>query len=103
GSFAFLLGGALLAYVCWLATTLLGHQLGSVIDDPTKYGLDFAFTATFLALLLGMWRGKLDLIPWLVGALSAVISAKLIEGSWYIMIGGIVGSFAGAIVDQVRK
>jgi 4-azaleucine resistance transporter AzlC len=103
GSFAFLLGGALLAYVCWLATTLIGHQLGSVIDDPTTYGLDFAFTATFLALLLGMWRGKLDLIPWLVGALSAVISAKLIEGSWYIMIGGIVGSLAGAIVDQVRK
>ena len=102
GTLAFLLGGGVLAYVCWLATTVIGHTLGSAIDDPTKYGLDFAFTATFLALLLGMWKGKGDLIPWLVAALAAVISAKLIPGSWYILIGGIVGSLAGAVSDRIR-
>lgn len=103
GTLAFLLGGGVLAYVCWLATTVIGHTLGSAIDDPTKYGLDFAFTATFLALLLGMWKGKGDLIPWLVAALAAIISAKLIPGSWYILIGGIVGSLAGAMSDRIRN
>lgn len=102
GTIAFLFGGAVLAYVCWMATTVLGHTLGSFIDDPRRYGLDFAFTATFLALLLGMWKGKFDLIPWLVAALAAIISARLIPGSWYILIGGCVGSFAGAIADKVR-
>ena len=100
GTVAFLLGGGVLAYVCWMATTVAGHTLGSVIDDPTRYGLDFAFTATFLALLLGMWKGRADLVPWLVAALVAIVSARLIEGSWYILIGGIAGSLAGAIAER---
>ena len=103
GTVGFLLGGGVLAYCCWMATTVIGHTLGSAIDDPSKYGLDFAFTATFLALLLGMWKGKGDLVPWIVAALAAIISAKLIPGSWYILIGGIVGSLAGAIAERLRK
>lgn len=102
GTIGFLLGGGVLAYVCWLATTMLGHTLGSAIEDPRTYGLDFAFTATFLALLLGMWKGRGDIVPWLVAALAAIISARLIPGSWYILIGGIVGSLAGAVADRVR-
>ena len=102
GSLAFLLGGGVLTYVCWMATTITGHLIGAVIDDPVRYGLDFAFTATFLALLLGMWKTRADLLPWGVAALSAIIAAKLIEGSWYILIGGIVGSLAGALADRVR-
>jgi predicted branched-subunit amino acid permease len=85
-----------------MAATIIGRLLGSAIDDPTKFGLDFAFTATFLALLLGMWKGKADLLPWLVAALVAIISARLIPGSWYILTGGIAGSFAGAIAERRR-
>jgi len=102
GTIAFLLGGGVFAYVCWLATTMIGHTLGSAIADPRSYGLDFAFTATFLALLLGMWKGKSDIIPWLVAAVAAIISARLIPGSWYILIGGLVGSLSGAIADKMR-
>ncbi|MFP9138675.1 AzlC family ABC transporter permease [Devosia sp. XGJD_8] len=102
GSIAFLLGGGIFAYVVWMAMTVTGHVLGSAIDDPSRYGLDFAFTATFLALLLGMWRGKGDLVPWIVAALAAIVSAKLVGGSWYILIGGIVGSLAGALAERRR-
>lgn len=102
GTAAFLLGGGVFAYVCWLGTTLLGHSLGSFIDNPARYGLDFAFTATFLALLLGMWKGKADLVPWITAALAAIVAAKLIEGSWYILVGGLVGSFAGAVSERMR-
>ncbi|MGV8855734.1 MAG: AzlC family ABC transporter permease [Devosia sp.] len=102
GTLAFLLGGGVLTYSCWMATTVIGHGLGSAIDDPARYGLDFAFTATFLGLLLGMWKSRADLLPWTVAALSAILAAKLIEGSWYILIGGLVGSLAGAIADTVR-
>lgn len=102
GTVAFLLGGGVLAYLCWMATTVLGYSLGSAIDDPSKYGLDFAFTATFLALLLGMWKGRGDLVPWIVAALAAIISARLVPGSWYILIGGVVGSLAGAVAERLR-
>jgi 4-azaleucine resistance transporter AzlC len=102
GNVAFLIGAGLVAFAVWMASTVTGHVLGSAIDDPSKYGLDFAFTATFLALLLGMWKGKGDLLPWAIAALAAIVSAKLIPGSWYILIGGIVGSLAGAIFDRLR-
>ena len=102
GTVGFLVGAGIIAYTVWMASTVTGHVLGSAIDDPTKYGLDFAFTATFLALLLGMWKGKGDLVPWIVGALAAMVSARLVPGSWYILIGGLAGSFAGALFDRLR-
>lgn len=102
GSAAFLLGGGAMAWLSWMASTLSGRLLGSGIDDPTRWGLDFAFTATFLALLLGTWRGRGDLVPWIAGALCAVIAARFIPGSWHILIGGLAGSFAGAVWDTTR-
>jgi 4-azaleucine resistance transporter AzlC len=103
GTPAFLLGGGVLAWCCWMTSTVTGRVLGSVIEEPSRYGLDFAFTATFLALLLGMWKGKGDLLPWLVAALVAIVSARLVPGSWYIVLGGLAGSLAGAIAERTRR
>ncbi len=103
GSVAFLIGTGVLSWFAWMGSTLCGRVLGAFIEDPTRYGLDFAFTATFLALLLGMWRGRGDLIPWIVGALAAILTSKLIEGNWYIIVGGLVGSFAGALAETIRE
>lgn len=103
GSVAFLIGTGVLSWFAWTGSTLCGRVLGAFIDDPTKYGLDFAFTATFLALLLGMWRGRGDLVPWIVGALAAILTSRLIEGNWYIIVGGLVGSFAGALAETIKE
>lgn len=103
GSVAFLIGTGVLSWFAWVGSTLCGRVLGAFIDDPTRYGLDFAFTATFLALLLGMWRGRGDLVPWIVGALAAILTSRLIEGNWYIIVGGLVGSFAGALAETGRE
>ena len=102
GTAAFLLGACLVAYAVWMGSTVTGHVVGSAISEPAQYGLDFAFTATFIALLLGMWKGKADLVPWLVGALAAIVATRLVPGSWYILVGGLVGSFAGAVADRWR-
>lgn len=102
GSVAFLMGGGVLAWISWMSTNLIGYGLGSAIDDPARWGLDFAFTATFLALLLGMWKGRGDIVPWLVAALAAIGTAQFVEGSWHILVGGVAGSLAGALVE-VRK
>ena len=83
------------SWISWAGSTLLGRLAGAFIDDPTRYGLDFAFTATFLVLLLGMWKGKTDIVPWAVAAASAILTAKLVPGNWYIIVGGLLGSLAG--------
>jgi 4-azaleucine resistance transporter AzlC len=103
GSVGFLVGAGVLSWLAWMGATLTGRVLGAFIDDPARYGLDFAFTATFLALLLGMWRGRGDLVPWIVSALAAIVSSRLVEGNWYIIIGGLTGSFAGALAETLKE
>ena len=86
-----------------MGSTLVGRLLGAFIDDPTRYGLDFAFTATFLALLLGMWKGRSDLDP--LDRRGAGRHRRLAADR-----GQLVhhrrrprGSFAGALAETMRK
>jgi 4-azaleucine resistance transporter AzlC len=99
GSLAFLVGAGVACWIVWAVSTLFGRLAGAGLTDPARYGLDFAFTATFLALLMGMWRGRADLAPWLVAGLVAVLAARLVPGQWHILAGGLCGSLAGALVE----
>jgi 4-azaleucine resistance transporter AzlC len=102
GSPAFMLGAGALAWIAWVGATMAGRLLGAAVSDPAAYGLDFAFTAVFLALLFSMWRGRGDLVPWIVGALVAIVVARLVPGQWYVIAGGIAGSLAGAVAETWR-
>ena len=100
GGAAFMLGAGTLAWVAWVSSTLTGRMLGAIIDDPTIWGLDFAFTATFLALLASMWKGRGDLVPWLSGGTIAIAVAAVVPGTWYIIAGGLGGSLLGALLQH---
>ncbi|MBV9522855.1 MAG: AzlC family ABC transporter permease [Alphaproteobacteria bacterium] len=94
---AHLLGGGVLVYLAWMLSTAAGSALGTLIADPARWGLDFAFTAAFLAMLVGTWRGSRDLGVWLVAAVAAVAASRLFPGQWYILAGGLAGSLAGVV------
>jgi 4-azaleucine resistance transporter AzlC len=96
---AFLVGSGLPLFVAWFSATMIGGNLSTAIPDPARWGLDFAFTATFVALLVGMWQGKANLWPWGVAAVVAMITAQWLPGPWYIVLGGLAGSLVGAIRD----
>lgn len=91
----FLLGCGLVFWFFWTTGSTLGYLVGDLIPDPTRWGLDFAATAVFLALLTGMWRGRHDLLPWLVAAGVAIAAARWLPGQWYIVLGGLTGSLVG--------
>ena len=91
-STSFLFGGGLCVLSAWCAGTLIGHRLGAVVQNPEAYALDFAFVAVFTALTVSLWRGRRDLLPWLVAAGVAVCAEKLLPGKWYILAGGITGA-----------
>ncbi len=95
----FLFGSGLILYLAWVSSTIIGRTIGAWIQNPAQWGLDFAFTAVFTALLVGMWKGKSNLLPWIVAAVVAVAAAHWLPGKWYILLGGIVGSVAGAFTD----
>src|ERR671938_105186 len=53
-----LLGAGLLLYPCWVGGTALGVLGGGFLGDPQRLGLDAAFPALFLALLLPQLDGR---------------------------------------------
>ena len=97
GRGAFLLGAGLAIWVLWVATTAAGAAVGGVIGDPQRYGLDFVLTAIFVAIAVGLWRGREDLLPWVVAAGAAVVGAEALPGRWYILLGGILGSLVAVV------
>ncbi len=97
---AFMLGSGVAQFIAWLSSTVMGYALGAVIEDPARWGLDFIFIATFTALLVGMWKSKSDLLSWGVAATVALAAAHWLPGKWYILLGGIAGSLAGAFGDN---
>ena len=68
-----LLGAGGLLYVCWNAGTAAGVLLGNVIGDPNRLGLDAAFPALFLALLVTQLTGRRALIAALLGGGIALV------------------------------
>ena len=98
----FLLGGGICLGLFWSGGTAAGHLFGSVIRHPERYALDFAFVAVFTALTTSLWRGRRDWLPWLVAALLAIVSAKLLPGKYYIVIGGIGGALVNALPMYAR-
>ena len=94
---AFLLGSGLVLYIAWVGSTVAGRVLGSAIQNPAQWGLDFVFTAVFLALLTGFWKGKSVLLPWIVAALVAVAAFHWLPGKWYILLGALAGSIVGVL------
>lgn len=93
---AFLLGSGFSILVTGQLSTAFGYLFGAVIHDPSLLGLDFVFLAVFTALLVGMWKGKANLLPWLVAALVSLVTASILPGKWHILCGGLAGSLAGA-------
>ena len=79
------------------------YRQANFISQPEKYALDFAFTAVFAALTLSLWRGKNDLIPWVIAAILAVICEKMLPGKWYIVLGGIGGALASGLIEYKRQ
>jgi 4-azaleucine resistance transporter AzlC len=94
----FLLGGGIAIQAFWFFGCLVGFLVGGSLPPPEQLGLDFAFTAAFIALALGFWRGKGDLWPWVAAGGSAVVTHALVGGTWHILVGGLCGAVVAALV-----
>jgi len=96
---AFFLGTGAMLYVTWPTASLLGYALGAVVTDPKRWGFDFAFTAVFVTLAVGLARKHRARLVWIASAAGAFAADRLLAGS---MLGNsapvLVGGFAGALM-----
>jgi 4-azaleucine resistance transporter AzlC len=68
-----LIGGGLVLYVCWVGGTALGALVGDRLGEPERYGLDAAFPALFLALLVPQVTSRRALAAALAGGVIALV------------------------------
>ena len=69
-----IVGAGLVLYAAWVAGTALGVLFGDLIGDPARFGLDAAFPALFLALLVTTLDRR---EAWIVAGLGAGIGLAL--------------------------
>lgn len=67
-----LLGAGAALYVSWQIGTVIGLVGGDLIGDPNRLGLDAAFPALFLGLLVPQLRSRQALLAAVAGALIAL-------------------------------
>ncbi len=73
-------------YLFWNVGTVIGHVLGGVIGDPTDWGLDAAFSAAFVALLMPHVRSRPGQLAAVGGAVLALVALPLLPaGSAYLV------------------
>lgn len=94
----FYLGSAAAVAGSFLAGVPVGTQLGGLVAEPTRWGLDFAFPAVFLALVAGQLRRPTDWLVALASAVLAIAVALVLPGNWHIIIAGVVVSGVAALV-----
>lgn len=98
-SFAYWMGMSAVFWLNWVATSALGALAGSLMGDPRRLGADFAFTALFIGLIAGFWKGRASAIPIAASACASAISYLVLGPPWHVAIGaiaGIVAAYAAA-------
>ncbi len=68
-----LIGAGCVLYGCWVSGTVVGVVGAELIGDPTRFGLDAAFPALFLALLATQLKGRRTVAAALLGAAIALV------------------------------
>jgi len=92
------IGSAVAVSGSFLVGVLVGTQLGGLVADPARWGLDFAFPAVFLALVAVQLRGRAEWLIALASAALAVAIALVLPGNWHIVITGVVVSGIAALL-----
>ncbi len=87
----------------WIVTSMLGRVLGAGLRPAPGHPIFFAALAVFICMLVTLWRGRQDVLPWAVAGGVALATLRLLpHTSWYIVAGAIAGSLAGAVRDRMR-
>jgi 4-azaleucine resistance transporter AzlC len=93
-----LMGAGITLYVAWVAGTAAGVLFGDVLGDPNRIGLDAAFPALFLALLVPQLTSRRALAAAAIGAAIALALTPFVPPGVPIIAAG-----AGCLLGLRRR
>jgi 4-azaleucine resistance transporter AzlC len=85
--------------LAWVGSSALGAVAGALLGDPQQYGADFAFTALFIGLIAGFWKGRATGVTIAASAAAAALVHVVFGPPWHVAAGaaaGIVAAYAAA-------
>ena len=97
---SFLIGSGLVMISVWTASTTEGAIVGAILPDLEKFGLGFAFTAAFIAMARGLWRGRQNAAPWVI-AFGVTVAVTLLGAPK--AYGIVAGALCGLIVSSIQR
>ncbi len=92
-------GSALLIWVAWQISTIVGALLGPLV--PASLGFDFAFPLSFMALMFAALRDQPTVIAALAGGLIAVL-AKGLPYNTGLVLATFLGIAAGYFAESLN-
>src|SRR5207247_360951 len=104
---------AVALYIVWIIATIVGVLLGDALGEPRRFGVDFAITATFLAIVvLGFRRRSAALVAPAVVApggtlthgaepLAAALLVATVVWRRSLLLGVIVGVIGVALLRML--
>lgn len=97
------LGSSVVQFVLWLAANIAGAYIGQRIINPLSWGLDFSIIAVFIAILIPKLRDLSTFAVSVTAAATAVTSAAVLGGKWYIFLACLTGSLVGVLLEGREK
>jgi len=95
---AYYLGLALPMVATWRIATVIGALAGAWLTNPAAYGFDIAFSALFIGILAGFWKGSKTGAVLAASGGVAGLSKLTIPGAWYIVLGGLAGVLVAVLL-----
>jgi 4-azaleucine resistance transporter AzlC len=90
--------------IAWIGSTLLGAWLGSFMGEPERLGADFAFTALFIGLIAGFWRGRATGLVIATSGAASALTYLVVGPPWHVAAGAFAGiAIAWAAAGVARK
>jgi 4-azaleucine resistance transporter AzlC len=90
-----LFGSGLTMWIMWIASTALGALAGTMLGDVSRFGFDAVMLAYFTAIIVGWWKGRSDLFPFLTAAVVAVAGTYVLPPGWHVIAGALAGGAVG--------
>lgn len=102
--FGQLLGGGLALWLFWVLGTWLGTQVGDLIADARRWGLDMVMGCFLLAMAVGGQAKNLRLLAiWAVAAGASLAAWRWLPENSHVVVGAMAGGLLGMVWKEQRR
>jgi len=90
-------------YAAWVISTVVGGMLGNMIPDPTRWGMDYALSAMFIALLCTQIEDGRDVLVAVSSAAFSLLITEMSGSNWNVIIATVLAATIGVSAELWNK